>query len=69
MPLNCKGFRAPQKSDYRDPENYRQISLLSSLSNVLEKLLYNRMINCLLRMIFSLHYSSIIGLTIRVFMQ
>ena len=66
---SAKVIALHKKGEYSDRENYRPISLLSSLSKVFEKLLYTRMISFLLRMIFSLQYNSIFGLTIRVFMQ
>ena len=44
--LKCaKVIALHKKCDYSDPENYRPISLLSSLSKVFEKLLYTRVID------------------------
>ena len=49
FPESLKIAKVPQNGDYSDPENYRPISLLSSLSKVFEKMLYNRMINFFVR--------------------
>ena len=46
---NAKVIVLHNKGDYSNPENYRPISLLSSLSKVFEKLLYNRMIKFLVK--------------------
>ena len=51
-PKLAKVIALHKNSDYSYPENYRPISLLSSLSKVFEKVLYNQMNNFLLGLIF-----------------
>ena len=45
----ANGIPLHKKSDYSHPEIYHPVSLLSSLSNVFEKLLYNRMTHFFVR--------------------
>ena len=44
LKLQAKVIALNKKCDYKDPENYRSINLLISLSKVSEKLLCNQMI-------------------------
>ena len=65
----AEGLGLHENGDYTYPGNYRPISLLSSLSKVFEKQLYNQMINSFVRndLLTPLQFG--FGLTIRVFMQ